>query len=219
MLGLASVGQNIFIASMEMKPEAVFARLVAAFFNAKQPTAAQINEFFDFIGPRFFFCDRVGYVERPALLEMMRFAFCRYGVTQFLIDSLMRIQGLEEDYVAQGDFMNELASFAKTTGVHIHLVCHPRKLAEGSTPGKMDIKGSSLIINNCDNAISVSRNPEKDRIRKERQLTPAEEAAYSDTIIRVEKQRETGWEGKFELVFDRANYAFGKFKRPSTTLN
>jgi hypothetical protein len=47
----------------------------------------------------------VGFIDPDELLEMMDFAFCRYGATHFVIDFLMRISGLEENAPAQGDFM------------------------------------------------------------------------------------------------------------------
>jgi hypothetical protein len=46
-------------------------------------------------------CGPASYIEQKQLLEMM----LRHGATHHIIDSLMKISGLEEDYVAQGEFL------------------------------------------------------------------------------------------------------------------
>jgi twinkle protein len=139
---------------------------------------------------------------------MMTFSQRRYGTEHFLIDSLMRVEGLEEEYVEQGRFLNRLQEFAKNTGAHIHLVAHPRKMNEDGKPSKMDVKGSSLIPNNADNIVAVCRNFEKMKKRKDNTLTPEEERNMHDTEIRVEKQRDSGWEGRFLLRFNPYTFSF-----------
>ncbi len=206
-------GKRVMFASMEMKPSKILKRIVQGVSGVALPTIEEINGVFDATDSRILFINKIGYIARTELLEMMRFSYSRYGAKQFVIDSLMRVQGLEEDYPAQGDFMNELARFVKDTDSHVHLVCHPRKMSgEGVTPGKLDIKGSSLIANNCDNVIAVQRNMEKANIRRERALTTDEDSKMPDTFVTVEKQRETGWEGRFELRFDFETGRFSSFR-------
>ncbi|MEZ0388762.1 MAG: AAA family ATPase [Verrucomicrobium sp.] len=210
-LNVVSTGptSSVFIASMEVKPETTLRRIATAFFH-EAVTSTQADEFLEEFGARIVFADVVGYIRQEALLEMMRFSFRRYGVVHCIIDSLMRIEGLEEEFAAQGDFMNHLQQFAKETGCHVHLVAHPRKLPQGVKLDSLNIKGSSLIVNNADNIVSISRNKEKDTLRRENKLTPLQEMSLHDTEIRVEKQRENGWQGAVMLRYNARSLSYEK---------
>lgn len=207
----------VFVASMEVKVETTLRKMASAALAAgghaltNESAVSFISEY----GHHLVFADVVGFITQDRLFEMMRFSFQCFGVEHFIIDSLMRVQGLEEDYPAQGEFMNRLQEFTKDTGAHVHLVAHPRKLAPGGKPAAMDVKGSSLIPNNADNIVAVVRNMEKAEIMRERALTPLEAAEY-DTEIRVEKQRETGWLGSYLLRFNSRDYTFSLCPRRIT---
>lgn len=202
---------GVFIASMESKVETILRRLMRAGIPQNMEMSPSIaSQFLDQFGQWMTFSDVVGYIKRDDLLEMMRFAFHRFGASHFLVDSLMRIEGLEEDYPAQGEFLNKLQEFAKQTDSHIHLVAHPRKAGGKDKPDAMAIKGSSLLANNADNIVSINRNSKKDKLRKENALTPELNRTMFDTEIVVEKQRETGWVGNYLLKFDSQRYTYGK---------
>lgn len=206
-LALLTRGERIFIASMEVKPERNIRKMVTSLCRG-QKSEAIVDGFLDEVGELLVFADVVGYIEQKQLFEMMRFSFRRYGCTRFIIDSLMRIKGLEEDYVAQGDFMNELAKFSHENGVNIELVCHPRKVETGKRVSELDIKGSSLIPNNADNICSIIKNPEKEKARKDGNPASAAIRAMHDAEIRVDKQREVGWTGLFKLKFCPKTYSY-----------
>ena len=155
------------------------------------------------------FCDVVGSIKRKDLIEMMWYAFRRYNCQHFMIDSLMRIEELEEDYPAQGEFCNRLQDFAKETGVHVHLVAHLAKPSQTmERPSMYAIKGSSLLVNNADNVLLICRNPEKEKLRKQNKLSDEQDKLMHDTEIIVEKQRETGWTGMFKLKYDPQRYTY-----------
>jgi twinkle protein len=212
-MNLACNGKHVFIASMEVKAETTLRRTVQAFWGAGglEKDALDRSHYLSWLedfGEKICFADKVGYMESDELFPMMDFAFRRYGCSHFVIDSLMRIQGLEEDAKATGDFMNRLANFAKQTGVHIHLVAHPRKMGAGQKAGAMDIKGSSLIANNADNIAGVARNQEKWDLQKDGLTHPSDLRDMHDTEITVEKQRESGWTGTFYLDFDHRRLTY-----------
>ena len=57
---------------------------------------------------------------------------------------------------AQKEAMRKLCDFAKRNGSHVHLVAHPRKgKDESSPPGKLDVAGSSKITDGADNVFTV----------------------------------------------------------------
>lgn len=208
--------QGVFIGSFEVKPERTLKRMITAyagFMGRAYACAETCGNYMAMFGERLFFADVVGFIEEKPLLEMMRFAFRRFGVTWFVIDSLMKIKGLDDDYPRQNDFVNRLQEFAKSTGSHVHLVAHPRKGTPGSKPGLMDVKGSSTLSNSVDNVIVVCRNHEKSEAMKEGELDNEQKEDY-DTEIRVEKQKESGWLGAFFLKFDPKNYLYSKCEKP-----
>lgn len=198
----------IFEASLEMKVETTLRRLATVFCGSKLDEQSA-RAFIRGSGEYLIFADVVGSMKRAELMEMLWFAFRRYGCQHLMIDSLMRIEELEEDYPAQGQFCNELQNFAKETGAHVHLVAHLAKPSQSmERPTMYGIKGSSLLVNNADNVLLVGRNPEKEKLRRNGKLTDEEDKNTHDAEIIVEKQRETGWTGIFKLKFDPHRYSY-----------
>lgn len=201
---------RIFIASLEMKVESMLRKL-ARIFLGERLTDESATQFIRGVGNNLVFADIVGSIKQDELMEMMWFSFRRYGCTHFLIDSLMRIQDLEEDYPAQGAFCNRLQDFAKETGSHVHLVAHLGKPSQAvERPSMYAIKGSSLLVNNADNVLLVCRNPDKEKLRKANRLSDEQDKVMHDTEVIVEKQRETGWLHTFKLKFNPFRYSFSK---------
>lgn len=202
----------VFIGSFEIRVETQLRKLLSVFFGKSALQEMPAREFTRNVGESIVFADVVGSIAQDDLLEMMLFSHRRYGTTHFVIDSLMRVQGLEEDWPAQGEFCNRLQDFAKDTGAHVHLVAHLGKPAQGGErPSMYAIKGSSLMVNNADNILLVLRNPEKEKKRKAGKLTSEEERSMHDTEVIVEKQRETGWIGLFRLNFDPQKLRYSGF--------
>jgi len=202
-----------FVASMEMLPEVLIQQIMTTGFATSGLLQKHVDSFMEEMAPHLVFADVIGYIEPGALLEMMWFSYQRFGIKEHFIDSIMRVAGLEEDFPKQGEFLNKLQQFAKTTGSHVHLVAHPRKPSKsGDRARALDVKGSSLIPNNVDNILAIARNFDKDELRKDRKLTAQEEAEMYDACIDVEKQRATGWQGRFLLKFNRDTLQFTKFK-------
>lgn len=209
---LLSARIPVFIGSFEIRVETQLRKMLSVFYGKKNINEAAAREFARNVGETIVFSDVVGSITKDSLMEMMWFSHRRYGTSHFVIDSLMRVQGLEEDYPAQGEFCNRLQDFAKETGSHLHLVAHLSKPAQdGARPSMYAIKGSSLMVNNADNVLLVLRNPEKEKKRKAGKLTSEEERSMHDSEIIVEKQRETGWLGMFKLNFDSARFRFTEF--------
>jgi twinkle protein len=205
---LVMLDQNVMINSFEMKPERIVKKMAMGARDGGPESCEDLLAFLDIVGERICFCDKVGSIAPGELLEMMDFAYARYGVTQFLIDSLMRIDGLEEDYKAQGAFLNSLCTFAGERMVHIHLVAHPRKTFEDGRPSGNDLKGSSLLRNNADNIFIVHRNTAKEKNLADGSITQEEADAEWDTSVLVDKDREEGTVRMFRFKFDPESHRF-----------
>jgi len=204
-------GVKVFTASMEEKPEKIIKGIVCI---SKKGTYddVDIEVVLKEFGADMIFADCLGSISQETLLEMMNFSFHRYGASHFVIDSLMRIEDLEENYPAQGNFLNQLQKFCKDTDTHVHLVAHNRKASHADKGNRgSKVKGSSLLVNNADNIVEVSRNPDKEELREDGGLTPEKDLAMHDTEVRVIKQRETGWQGRILLKYDQHSRCFSSF--------
>lgn len=218
-VNLAHRGERSFICSLEMKPEKIARKMLLSLCREKDVTTQDIDDFVEALSEVTCFCDRIGYIEQAPLFEMMEYAHRRYGVTQFLIDSMMRIDGLEENYPAQGTFLSRLSQFAQKYMVHVHLVVHPRKTNDDIRPTANDLKGSSLLRNNADNILVVSRNVAKERKLQEGEITEEEAAAEYDTQVLVEKDREEGKMKSFKYKFIWKHHYFIPMAVARPTLN
>ncbi len=208
MSNLLADERRTMVASMEMPCHKLLLRLVETFQG--RATQEMIDNFNKYAGEFVAYVDHIGSLQQGELFEMMRFAYRRYGCEHFIIDSLMRIAGLEEDYPAQGEFTQKLQDFAKQTQTHVHLVAHlgkpPQTVQKGHKPSMYSIKGSSLLTNNVDNIILIQRNLEKMKDG----LTREQKASMHDVEIIIEKQRETGWLDTFKLKYDPVRRAYSK---------
>lgn len=206
-IGLIDQGERICIFSGEMKPRRTLERMVKQVVGADQPSEQGIKQAFDFFDNRLWLFDVVGTAKANRMLEVFAYARKRYGVTHFIIDSLMKCGFAEDDYNAQKLFTDKLCEFKNVHNVHIHLVAHPRKgESEKSVIGKMDVKGSGSLTDLADNVFSVWRNKEK-----EEDIADGKDVEDKpDAILRCTKQRNhpEGWEGKIALWFNPKNLQY-----------
>lgn len=197
------------IVSFEMQPAKVLRRIMLAAgmrIEAKQDVRDALQQLKTWI----LFCDKEGSIEKAELFEMLNYAYARYGISHVGIDSLMRIRGLEENYPAQNEFVTDLATFAHETGVHVHLVAHPRKSPGHNSPEAHDIKGSGHLRDNADNILVMWRNREKEKLMEQKKPT----AHMPDARLIVEKDREEGSYREFPLSFNKFDYRYTPFEAP-----
>jgi twinkle protein len=217
MLGAVSQGYSCCIASMEMQPEKTLGRMVQQHIGTSTPTEKAIRDALSEMNANIWLFDLQGTAKRERLLDVFQYAFTRYGVRQFVVDSLAKVGMGEDDYNGQKGFVDALGDFAKKTGCHVHLVAHARKGAdEYAAPGKMDVKGTGALTDMVDNVMCVFRNKAKERdlvnidegraVRGDRgKLLEREEIVRQfDGYLICDKHREDGSdaEGMYGLYFD-----------------
>lgn len=211
MLEAARQGERVCIASMEMQPVGTLKRMARQALGFSLPDADDIESFADWMEGRVWLYDFVGSVETVELLKTFAYMRRRYGVTQFVIDSLMMLNVSSEDLDSQTETIRRILEFRSTFDCHVHLVAHARKgMDESKAPRKLDVAGSANIINQCDNVFSVWRNKPKEE-------HPEQHATESDTILYCDKQRNGEWEGAVRLWFDGPSLRFRD--RPHTAAN
>lgn len=133
-----------------------------------------------------------------SILQAMEYSYKRYGVKNFIVDSLLTVDCSQEygddKYEKQKNFVINLKTFTNNFPVRVALVAHSRKLAAGVKEiGGDDIAGSSDILKCCNRAFSV-------------EILWDDPDGYN-TLIRCIKDRETGLIDKeVKLYFDKKSY-------------
>lgn len=206
-----SKGHRWCIASMEFKPHKLLARMCRQITGISQPQSDPVwQRCMDFLRGHCWMFDVQGTAKADALIDVFEYAYRRYGVDNFLVDSLAKCGLGEDDYNGQKKFVDRLSDFARDHGVNVHLVCHSRKgQSESDIPDKLDIKGTGSITDMVDNVYIVWRNKPKEEAQQKGDESRNEEA---DCILNCCKQREGEWEGKTRLWFDRASLQYLEFE-------
>jgi twinkle protein len=206
-LGLVEQGQKCLIASFEMRPEITLARMVRQAAGQKKPASTATQAFTNWKKDQLYLYDHHGMIDVQQMLAVCRYATTELGITQIVIDSLMKCVKGEDDMNGQKDFVNALCALSRDSGVHIHLVHHMRKGSdEKSIGGKFDLKGSGSITDQADNVFIVWKNKEKAQLVAENPHYFDREVP--DAVLVCEKQRNGEWEGKLKLWFDYKSQQF-----------
>lgn len=130
------------------------------------------------------------------ILAAIRLMAREQGVRHAIIDSLMCLDVPVNDLEAQRNFAVNLSRTCAASGVHVHLVAHPRKVAQRDQELDIaDVAGSADIGRRADNVLFVKR-------------ASADAGAVlgqcSPMRIAIRKQRYgTGWTGEIGGFFHR----------------
>lgn len=209
--GLMQQGEKCCIASFEMHPYRTLARMLRQVVGNSSPSEQIINKYFAWANNKLWLYDQMGTVSGDRVIAVIYYVCETYGVTQFVIDSLMKC-GIDTDTshgtnTAQKNFVDRLCAVAKETNCHIHLVAHDKKPDDESyKPHKYMISGSGDISNQVDNCFGIWRNK-----RKEHDANASE--ADEDCLIICDKQRNGEWEGHIKLWFDKDSQRYTEAAR------
>ena len=134
------------------------------------------------------------------ILRLFGYAHRWYGAKVFLVDNIMtaRFKGTRDAdfYRAQSAFVNDLATFAWSNGVHVHLVAHPRKTDQKHLAAD-DVGGIGDITNLADNVFALER-------------TQKGEEGQGQTVLNILKNRFYGVRKQIGLTFDETSRRFYK---------
>ena len=212
----ASLGQRVCIASLEVPVKMNLSYLVRQAMGKEVLSEEEFNQGMDWLGKNFWFYDHVGQVEAEDVLETFAYAYKRYGVTLFIIDSFMKLGFGVDEYNKHKEFMDKVTAFVNQYDVHVFLVAHARKKeSERERVDKHDVKGVSEITDEAHNCITCWRNKQKEQeVYELRQagdddsLDLAEDIILSkyDALMAVVKQRNgNGDEPQVKLWYGKGN--------------
>jgi len=204
-------GERCCIGSFEIHPRKTLYRMVRQALGKEQPTRDEVQGCLEWFDGKLWIFDVLGTANTARILEVFQYAYRRYGVTTFVIDSLLKCGISSEDYAAQKKFLDQLNDFVNETNTHIILIAHARKGQDENTPpGKLDVKGSGDITDLASNVWSCWRNKlkETDLLKLEAgepiKLTRHELERTPDALLQCFKARDDrNEEGKIGLFFHR----------------
>lgn len=204
LVGLMHQGQRVCVFSGEMTPLEQAKRILKQCTGVELPTPAYIDATADWLRDRMWLFNVVGSATIDRLIEVFKYAAKRYGIEQFVIDSLMVTDVPDEGpgaFTAQKVAVQKMAGFAKQYKAHVHLVAHPRKgKDESAAPGKLDVGGSGKITDGADNIFSVWSARKEDG---------EDENEKPDALLELHKQRNGDVQHKkFWLWFNQAAKQF-----------
>jgi twinkle protein len=192
MLHGISQGEKVLFASMEEEVHEVFKDMAQLACLERDAKPSLLDKFTHFITGNLWIYDQQGMIDGKRIQAVIRYAAKELKVTHAVVDSLMMLQVGRDDYEAQAQFVGELKTTAKDTGVHIHLVAHTRK-REGKTgedliPSLHDVAGGHEIASKADSVFIVWKDLERNDPTK------------NDAVLKVDKQRgRVNWRGKILL--------------------
>jgi twinkle protein len=193
-LDLMAQKERVLSLSFEMLPSRQMQRMARQAYADDRPPVQFLQNLHRWSNGRLWMYDHNGSIKWEKAMAVCRYAQEKFGITQFVIDSLMKCVKGETDYDAQKDFVNELCAFAQARKVHCHLVHHVRKGEdEDRIPGKFDAKGAGAVTDMVDNVFIVWRNKKAER-GDNRDGKPT-------AMLRCDKQRNGEWEGMLGFWF------------------
>jgi twinkle protein len=178
--------------SPEMQASAQVARLVQQMTGVEKPSRAYFEHVVKWLGGRVFIYQKAHKVTTDEIRGIALFAQRRLGVTQVVIDSLVKvyIPSAKDHLLAQTALADDLACLARDSGLCINLVCHARKGdKESDRLTKFDLKGSGAIVDMADACFIVSRNVRKHEEQKRAKGEPTDYDDQPDGYMECVKNR------------------------------
>lgn len=216
MIPVMQHGERICVFSGELPPKVQLKRLLKQLTGIDRPSPEFIRHASEWLRDRAWIFNVVGVATLDRLLEVFRYAARRYGVSHFVIDSLMTTDVPEDGpgaMTAQKQAMRKIVGFAHETSTHVHLVAHPRKaMNEDRPPGKLDVAGSGHITNGADNVWAVWSARREEGVE--------DEDPDAKLLLLKDRSGEAGAR-TVRLWFNRANfqYTLDRGRRPFTHLD
>lgn len=198
-------GAGVFVCSMEESPQDVLIRHAIVAVANENISANALQWCCDVWENRLHLWNYrpiEADAEHQKILAAIRVLAREKNVRHVVIDSLMCLDVPSNDFEAQRLFAGALARTCHAAGVHVHLVAHPRKPAQGNQRLDLsEVAGSADLGRKADNVLFVKRDYDTE--------TESRTGDCSLMHIQVAKQRHgTGFIGTIEGFFHRIHRQF-----------
>lgn len=196
MLGGIASGERVCVASMEETPDEALFDMACIALHTRTPSREEADVFLGWAQGKLYFFDWQALIDPNRIIGVANYAAAELGCTQFVVDSLMRLDIEGDDYEAQKVFGNLLGLHTRRSRLHMHLVAHVRKGDEAKLPNLYDTKGAGDLVNQVDKVLLPWR---QKKPRSER--VPGKDV-MADGVLIVDKQRgRPNWIGRIPLYY------------------
>lgn len=210
-------GHGVCIFSFEMSPVSTLTHLIRCAYG-REITMDDVVKFFDWAEDLLWIYQPQGAARADYVMDAVFYAAHNLHCADVVVDNLMMLSsgGTTDSLLQSQKFVvQSLKEISTQTGSRIHLVAHTRKPAVGASQTKLsryDIAGNSDITNLADNVVLVRRNFDKEReaIETPELRNSVEWDSDPDTLLVVDKQRETGELVQVRLWYDKISGRFCK---------
>ncbi len=213
-LDLCNQRRRVLIVSLEMDPADTMERMTRQATGEETPHPKIIDRFNDWTDDKLWLFDHVGNLSVEHTIALCRYFAEKHNGTDVFLDSMMMICTSEERLDEQKFFATSLVRLAQETGLHVHVITHCRKPAQGDEsklPSRYEIRGSSAISDQAQNVMVVWMNKKKfATLESDKSDANAREAALNEpcAVVKCDKQRKGKWEGKLQLWHDDRSLRF-----------
>lgn len=212
MLSMLREGKRVCVMSFEIAPPKTLLRMIRIAVG-REPDPDDAVRFFNWCGKSLWIYRNQDTVSSEYMLDAAYYAATELQCSHIVVDNLMMVvDGANSDAVMsnQSQVAQELKAISAQTGAHIHLIAHLRKPTgqQADAPNRYDIAGTGKISNLADNVALVIRNGSKEQSAKGRGALTPDLDRQPDTVIRVDKQRETGVISNTPLWFEPVSGQF-----------
>jgi hypothetical protein len=193
-------GERVLVANFEEDPGETVYEMAKTAWAEEQVTAVMVDACTDYWSSTLrVWGGRLESQENARLLAAIRVLARRDGIRHAFIDSLMCLDVANGDFESQRLFAKNLVATARSSGVHIHLVAHPRKPVTRDLPPDLnEVAGSADLGRLVDNVLFVRR--------ADADASGPQDVSEAEVVIA--KQRRGGFCGAMGATFYRSTRQF-----------
>jgi len=194
-------GEKVCLASMEMPCATtlwMMARQILAcgMLERDQDTERRVFEVLVWLNERVLLYDFLGITDRHELINTFEYAATRLNAKFFELDNLMKVGIADDDYAAQGQFIQRICDFNLARSTHTIVVVHENK---GDGSAKQKVRGSKQITDAPDNVIGMKRNEDKASKLEELKAEHKAQTITTDEYNAKVNGMRLIWDSKFTL--------------------
>ena len=197
--------EKVVIASMEMPPWITLWIMARQLLGIGDMECTPENErraadALAWLNRRFLIYNFLGITDRHELMNTFQYAAEHRNGKFFIIDNMMKVGIEDDDYAAQGLFIQRVCDFDRKNNVHTIVVVHENK---GDGSAKQKVRGSKQLTDAPDNVCGMKRNEEKGQKLKEwMEERRSGELSEEELQKKINSVRKT-WDSKFLLSKQR----------------
>lgn len=212
---------RVGIMSFEMPAEVTLERVAKQAAGNGKPSKGFVGDLIDHLADRMWIYDHLDVCEPHRALACVHH-MAKIGIKLVVLDCLIMVKGISRDHEKESEFMGHLTALAKGHGIHIALVHHIRKPAQGGDkyiPNRWDIRGASDLSDMASTIFICWNNKLKATAIRKRDVGASLDKDEIEALEKpcqqliVAKQRNAPFEGTIGLNLNREAMQFRESER------